>query len=86
MTVITIFAYLFATLFFITLFRAVRQVTPEYWNLIKGWWLRKIKGYSYFPFEKGNIQILAGNKEQAYDKFKAYKKTAAYKTRKIRKL
>ncbi len=51
MTVLTIFAYIFATLFLITLSRVITSHAPAYWGLVKVWYLKK-KGYTYFPYKR----------------------------------
>lgn len=75
MTVITIFAYLFATLFLIVLFRAFRRVWPLYFEPVGILWKRKVLKYKFFYFNKGRTKVLAKNEKQAYNKYKARKKT-----------
>lgn len=74
MSILTIFAYIFATLFLIALTRAIIQVAPSYWSLVRVWYFKK-KGYTYHYFNKGNTKVLAKDRDQAYAKYKAYKKT-----------
>lgn len=79
MSVLTIFAYVLATLFLITLTRVLVKLAPNYWSVVKVWYLKK-KGYTYHYFNKGNIKVLAKDRDQAYDKYKAYKKSRLIKT------
>lgn len=79
MSVLTIFAYVLATLFLITLTRVLLKLAPDYWSIIKVWYLKK-KGYTYHYFNKGNIKVLAKDRDRAYNKYKAYKKSILIKT------
>lgn len=73
MTVLTIFAYVLASLFLITLTRVLVKLAPDYWSILKVWYLRK-KGYTYHYFNKGNTKVLAKDWKDAYKKYKAYTK------------
>lgn len=86
MNVLTIFAYLFATLFLIVLFRTLRRVWPLYFDPVSILWKRHVLKYKFFYFNKGRTKILAKNEKQAYDKYKAYKAATRRSTAKIRSI
>ena len=73
MNVLTPIAYVFAILFLIVLFRAVRRVWPLYFDPLHVLWKKKVLRYEFFHFNKGRTKILAKDREQAYGKYKAYK-------------
>lgn len=70
--VINVISYALSILFLILISRAVRSAIPEYWSLIKVWWLKK-RGYTFHYFNNGKTKVLAKDRDQAYRKYKEYK-------------
>lgn len=86
MNVLTIFAYLFATLFLIVLFRALRRVWPIYFEPVGILWKKHVLRYRFFYFNKGRTKILAKDEKQAFDKYKAYKAATRKSTPKFKSI